>query len=166
MRFITGIKDYNRVIPRVYRSNLADFGEVAECPLAPIVLRESLEDRQYPRVVIFRGVLLCDVFGEDILATFGHLPEYPTCSKAVGWYVIWCCVYFAWPIEPSFQNGFASRSGFCFLHYGVGCPARVHHFCSPGGLSGDRWFLACCLSFPGAFHHTVLLYYGCQVSKV
>ena len=35
--FITDIKGYSRVIPRVYRGDLTDFGEVGECPFALIV---------------------------------------------------------------------------------------------------------------------------------
>ena len=107
------------------------------------------------------GVLFWCILGEDILAALGHLPEYPTCSKAVGWYVIRCCVYFAWPIKPSFQNGSAPRSGFVFLYYWDGRATRVHPFRLNGGLSVDRRFPTGCLSFPGAFHCAVLLYDSC-----
>ena len=101
-------------------------------------------------VLIFRGVLRWGIFCEDILAALGHLWEYPTCSKAVGWHGIQCRVYFSWPIEPSLQNGSASHNEFSFLYYGFGYPAMVHPFCSPEGLGGDRWLPASCLSFPGA----------------
>ena len=60
------------------------------------------------------GVLLWGIPGEDIFIALGHLPEYPTCSKAVGWYAIRCCVYFAWPIDPFLQNGSAPRNGLPF----------------------------------------------------
>ena len=56
--FVTGIEIYGHVVLRVYCCDLADFGEVAEGPFASIVLSESLEDRQYPEVVVFWGVLL------------------------------------------------------------------------------------------------------------
>ena len=55
--------------------------------------------------------------GEDILTALSHLLEYPTCSNAMCWYVIRCCVYFAWPIEPSFKNGSAPHTGLVFLYY-------------------------------------------------
>ena len=37
---------------------------------------------------------------------------------------------------------------------------------SDGGFSESRRIPEFCLGFPGAFHRTVLLYYGRQVSKV
>ena len=99
--FVTGIESYGHVVPGVYCCDLVDFRKAAECPFAPIFLGEGLEDCQYYRVVVFRGMLLCGIFSEEILTTLGHLPEYATCSKAMGWYGIRHCVYFAWPIEPS-----------------------------------------------------------------
>ena len=63
-------------------------------------------------------------------------------GKAVGWYGVRCCVYFAWPTEPSLQNGSAPRDVLRFLYYWVGRPARVHPFCPGEGLSGSRWFPA------------------------
>ena len=65
---------------------------------------------------LLEGVAL-GCFGKDVLATFGYLSEYPTCSKAVGWYGIRCCVYLAWPIEPSVQNSSAPRDVLRFLDY-------------------------------------------------
>ena len=82
--------------------------------------------------------MLCGIVDEEILAALGHLPKYLTCSKAVGWYGIQCCVYFAWPIEPSLQNGSAPRNVLRFLYYWFGCPARVHPFRPDKGLSGNR----------------------------
>ena len=66
------------------------------------------------------GVLFWGVFDKDVLAALGYLPEYPTCSKAVGWYGVRCCVYFARSIEPSLQNGSVPRNGFMFLDYWTG----------------------------------------------
>ena len=43
---------------------------------------------------------------------------------------------------------------------------RAHPFNSDGGFSESRRIPEFCLGFPGAFHRTVLLYYGRQVSKV
>ena len=43
---------------------------------------------------------------------------------------------------------------------------RVHPFSSDGGFSESRRIPEFCLGFPGAFHRTVLLYYGRQVSEV
>ena len=60
-------------------------------------------------------MVLCGIVDEEILAALGHLPEYPTCSKVVGWYGAQCSMYFAWPIEPSFQYGFTPWGGFWFL---------------------------------------------------
>ena len=43
---------------------------------------------------------------------------------------------------------------------------RVHPFNSYGGFSESPRIREFCLGFPGAFHGTVLLYYGRQVSEV
>ena len=144
---------------------LADFGKAAECSLAPVIRGESLDDCQHCIVVVFRGMVLCGIVDEEILAALGHLPEYPTCPKAVGWCCIRCCVYFAWPIEPSLQNGSAPRNVFRFFWYWIRRPATVHPFCLDEGLGGNRWLPRCYLSFPGTFHRAVLSYYGCQVSE-
>ena len=43
---------------------------------------------------------------------------------------------------------------------------RVHPFSSGGGFDEGWGIPEFCLGFPGAFHRTVLLYYGRQVSEV
>ena len=43
---------------------------------------------------------------------------------------------------------------------------RVHPFSSDGGFSESQRIPEFCLGFPGAFHCTILSYYGCQVSEV
>ena len=43
---------------------------------------------------------------------------------------------------------------------------RVHPFSSDWGLCQSRIIPKFCLGFPGAFHRTVLPYYGRQVSEV
>ena len=43
---------------------------------------------------------------------------------------------------------------------------RVHPFSLDWGFCQSRIIPKFCLSFPGAFHHTVLPYYGRQVSEV
>ena len=63
---------------------------------------------------------LCGIVDEEILTALGHLPEYPTCSKAVCWHGIRCTVNFAWPIEPSLQYGSAPCSGLLFLCNWIG----------------------------------------------
>ena len=98
---------------------VADFGEAAECSLAPVILGESLKDCQYC-IVIFCGMMLCGIVNEDILAALGHLSKYPTCSKVVCWYGIWCGVNFSWPIEPSLQYGSMPCSGLWFLFDWIG----------------------------------------------
>ena len=42
----------------------------------------------------------------------------------------------------------------------------MHPFSSVEGFSESQRILEFCLGFPGAFHRTVLLYYGRQVSEV
>ena len=66
----------------------------------------------------FHGMVLCGIVDEEILAALGHLPEYPTCSKAVCWHGIRCTVNFAWPIEPSLQ--YSSTPCFGFFVIGSG----------------------------------------------
>ena len=60
------------------------------------------------------------VFGKDVLAAFGYLPEYPTCSKAVGWYGIQCCVYFAGPSSHPSRTVPRRVMGLYFLAIGLG----------------------------------------------
>ena len=43
---------------------------------------------------------------------------------------------------------------------------RVRPFSSDKGSDEGRTVPKFCLGFPGTFHHTVLLYYGCQVCKL
>ena len=109
--------------------------------------------------------MLWGVFGEDVLAALGYLPEYPTCSKAVGWYGVRCCAYFAWAIEPSLQNGSVPRNGFIFLGYWTGRVTGMRPFRLDQWLSWDRWLPTSCLIFPGAFHCAVLLYDNAKSAK-
>ena len=57
-------------------------------------------------------MLLCGVFVEEILAALGHLPEYPTCSKAMSWSGALYTMNFEGSIEPSFQYGSMPYRGF------------------------------------------------------
>ena len=85
------------------------------------------------RIVVLRRVLLWGSVGEDTLAALGHLPEYPTCSKAVGWFGIRCRVYLAWLIEPSLKNDSTSRNGLNFLPTGSGALRGCILFARQGG---------------------------------
>ena len=60
------------------------------------------------------------VLDEEILTALGHLPEYPTCSKAMCWYGIRCTMNFVGPIKPSLQYGSTPCSGLLFLYNWVG----------------------------------------------
>ena len=82
--------------------------------LAPIVRGESLKDSQY-RIVFVGGMLFCFMACEKVLATFCNLPEYPTCSKAMGWCSVRRAVKLTRPVEPSFQYGSTPWGGFGFL---------------------------------------------------
>ena len=103
---------------------------------------------------------------EEILATFCYLPEYPTCPKAMGWCCVRSTVELTWPIEPFFQYGSPPWGGLWFLGDWIGRLTRVLSFSSDKGFGESRTIPKFCLGFPGAFHHTVLLYYGSQVRKV
>ena len=59
--------------------------------------------------------VLWGVLDEDILTALGHLPEYPTCSKAMCWYGIRCTMNFAGPVKPSLQYGSTPCSGLLLL---------------------------------------------------
>ena len=65
-------------------------------------------------------MMLCGIVNEDILAALGHLPKYPTCSKAMCWFGIRRGVNLAWPIEPSLQYGSTPCSGLWFLNHWIG----------------------------------------------
>ena len=117
-------------------------------------------------IVVFHGMVFCGIVDEEILTALGHLPKYPTCSKAMCWYGIRCGVNFAWPIDTSLQFSSAPCSGLRLLHDWTGGPMRVHPFCSDEGFSESQWVPKGCLGFPGAFHCVVLLYYGRQVCEV
>ena len=65
-------------------------------------------------------MVLYGIVDEEILAALGHLPKYPTCSKAVCWHGIHCTVNFAWPVKPSLQYGSAPCSGLLFFVIGSG----------------------------------------------
>ena len=103
---------------------------------------------------------------EEILATFSYLPEYPTCPKAMGWCCIRRTVKLTWPIEPFFQYGSTPWGGLWFLGDWISRLMRVRPFSSDKGSGEGRTIPKFSLGFPGTFHRTVLLYYGCQVRKV
>ena len=90
-------------------------------------------------------MVLCGIVDEEIVAALGHLPEYPTCSKAVCWYGIRCTVNFAWPIKPSLQYGSTPCSGFCFFVIGSGnlqeytLLVRTGGFVRAGGSQNFIW---------------------------
>ena len=65
-------------------------------------------------------MVLCGVLNEEILTALGHLPEYPTCSKAVCWYGISCTMNFAGSIKASLQYGSMPCRGFLFLYNWLG----------------------------------------------
>ena len=65
-------------------------------------------------------MVLCGVLNEEILTALGYLPEYPTCSKAVGWYGIRCTMNFAGPVKPSLQYGSMPCSGILILVFESG----------------------------------------------
>src|SRR4051812_17375229 len=110
-------------------------------------------------------MVLCGVWCEEILTALGHLPEYPTCSKAVCWYGIRCTMNFAGPAKPSLQYGSTPSSGILLLCNRVGCLMGVHPFNSYWVFSQSRIIPEFCFGFLGTFHRTVLLYYGRQVSE-
>ena len=107
------------------------------------------------------GVLFWGILGEDILAALGHLPEYPTRPKAMGWCCVRSTVEFTWPIEPFFQYGSLPWGLLWFLGNWIGRLTRVHPFSSDKGSGEGRTIPKFCLCLPGAFHRTILLYYGC-----
>ena len=92
---------------------MADFGKAAECSLAPVIRGESLEDCQY--CVVIHGKVLWGFLDEEILAALGHLPEYPTCSKAMGRRSVRRAMKLTRPVEPSFQYGSTPWDGLWFL---------------------------------------------------
>ena len=65
-------------------------------------------------------MVLCGIWDKKILTTFGHLPEYPTCSKAVRWYCIRCTVNFPGSVEPSLQYGSTPCKGLWLLCNWIG----------------------------------------------
>ena len=54
-----------------------------------------------------------------------------------------------------------------FWLFGVypGCPVMMHPLSSDGITIQGRIIPKIYFGFPGAFHHTVLSYYGCQVGE-
>ena len=75
-------------------------------------------------------MVLCGIWDKKILTTFGHLPEYPTCSKAVRWYCIYCAMNFAGSAKPSLQYGSVPYRGFLLLCNELGCLMIVQPFTS------------------------------------
>ena len=102
---------------------------------------------------------------KKILAAFCHLPEYPTCPKAMSWHCIRRTVEVAWPIEPSFQYGSPSWGGLQFLGDWIERPTRVRLFGSDKGLGESGTIPKFCLGLSSALHRTVLTYYDCQVRE-
>ena len=103
------------------------------------------------------------LLGLEDFATFGHLPEYPTCSKAMSWCGALCTMNITGSIEPSLQYGSVSLTGFLFFHFCI------------WGLSVRRPFAAdwvwgriipkLIFGFPETLHRTVLSYYGRQIGE-
>ena len=112
--FVTGIEGYSSVVPRIYFCHMANFSGALMRSLAPIVRVESLEDCEY-RIVFLGGMWFCFMVLEEILATLSYLPEYPTCSKAMGRRSVRRAVKLTWPVEPSFQYGSTPWGGLWFL---------------------------------------------------
>ena len=137
-------------------------------PLASIVGREGLEDRKNIEIGIFRRVPLQRNASEDGLTALSHLPDYPTCPKAMCWIGIQRCMYLTRFIEQVIKDSSVSRKGLHFFVHRmmIRCPVRVHPFCPSGGLLEGRRFPPSCLGLPGAFHCVVLLYDACQIYKV
>ena len=102
---------------------------------------------------------------KKILATFCHLPEYPTCPKAMSWYCIRSTVELTWPVEPFFQYGSPPWGGLWFLGDWIGRLTRVRPFSSDKGLGESSTIPKFCLGLPSALHRTVLPYYDCQVRE-
>ena len=65
-------------------------------------------------------MVLCGIFNKEILTALGHLPEYPTCSKAVCWYGIRCTVNLAFPLSHACNTVPRPVVGFCFFVIGSG----------------------------------------------
>jgi len=137
------------------------------------LLRRLFEEKVSKTVNTFGSclqiVVLWSVVAEDTLSALGHLPEYPTCSKAMRWFVVRCYVNFAGFVEPFLEDSFVPRNGFNFLVHGmmIGCSAGVHPLCPSGGWPKGLRFPVGCLGFLGAFfHRTILLYCVCQIGKV
>ena len=76
-------------------------------------------------------MVLCGIVDEEILTALGHLPEYPTCSKAMCWHAIRCAMNFARPIEPSLQY---TVVGFGFFVIGSGDLREYTLLVQTGGL--------------------------------
>ena len=65
-------------------------------------------------------MVLYHVLNEEILTALGHLPEYPTCSKAVCWYGIRYTMNFAGPLSHPSNTVPRPVVGFCFFVIGSG----------------------------------------------
>ena len=110
-------------------------------------------------------MVLCGIRDKKILTTFGHLPEYPTCSKAVRWYYIRRAMNFAGSVEPSLQYGSLPCRGFLLFGSKPGCIVIMHPFISDWVCIQGRIIPKVCFGFPSTFHRTVLSYYGRQVGE-
>ena len=81
------------------------------------------------------------------------------------WYCIRCTMNFAGSVKPSLQYGSMPCRGFLFLCNYLGCLMIVHPFTSDWVYIRSRIIPKFHFGFPGAFHRTVLSYYGRQVSE-
>ena len=108
------------------------------------------------------------VLDEEILTALSHLPEYPTCPKAMRWFGARRLMYLTGLVEQFVKDGSISREGFVFPVCGlmIRCPVRVHPLCPSGGLLEGRGLPPGCLGLPGTFHCAVPLHYVCQICKV
>ena len=110
-------------------------------------------------------MVICGIWDKKTLATFGHLPEYPTCSKAMSWCDALCTMNFTGSIKPSFQYGSMPCKGFWLFAIYPGCLMMMHPLSSDGIAIQGRIIPKFYFGFPGTFHRTVFLYYGRQVSE-
>ena len=80
-------------------------------------------------------MVLCGIVDEEILTALGHLPEYPTCSKAVCWYGIRCGVNFLHgPLSHPSNTVPRPVVGFCFFVIGSGDLREYTLLVQTGGL--------------------------------
>ena len=98
---------------------------------------------------------------KKILATFCHLPEYPTCPNTMSWHCIRRTVELTWPVEPFLQYGSPPWGGPWFLRDWIGRLTRVRPFSSDKGLGEGSTIPKFCSGLPSTLHRIVLPYYVC-----